>query len=238
MKNLKLTMVVAALAVGALALAQGGQGRGGQGRGGMMQRGGQQSPAMLLNRNDVKADLKLTDEQKDAIQKIQDESMTKMRDMFGGGGPGGGGGGGERPSEEEMKARMEKMTAMQKESEAAVKKVLTTAQWDRLGEIRIQIAGNGIVTDVEMQKTLKMTEAQITKVKSLQQGMNDANASIMQRMRDGELEREGAMEAMQNNRKALNDEYAKVLTAEQKAQLKKMGGAEFKADPEEANRGG
>lgn len=228
MKNLRIISIAMAIAIGALSYAQG------QGRGGMRQMGGGQSPAMLLNRNDVKADLKLTDEQKDGLTKIQEATMAKMQEMGGGFGRGGG----ERPSEEEMAAMREKMQVIQKESEAAVKKVLTTAQWDRLGEIRVQIMGNGIVTDKDMQKTLKMTEAQLAKVKTLQEGMQAANQAVMQRMRDGELEREGAMETMTKNREALNAEYGKVLTTEQKEMLKKMGGAAFKADPEEANRGG
>lgn len=233
MKNLKLITVGIVMAMAVFSMAQ-GQGRGG----GRMQMGRGGGKASLLRRNDVIADLKLTDQQKDALDTLRQAQQAKMGEMFGGGGPGRGGGM-QNMTDEERKAMMDKMQALQKENEAAVQKILTETQWKRLDEIRIQVEGDRIIMDKEYQTKLKMTEAQIKKVQSLRDDMQAAMDSLRQKMRDGEIDREGMMEAMDKNNKVLVEELGKVLTKAQKDQLKAMAGAKFEADPEEANpRGG
>ncbi len=57
---------------------------------------------------------------------------------------------------------------------------------------------------------------------------------MMQDMRDGSMSQEEMRAAMQKRQTALNEELGKVLTAEQAAKLKDMGGKPFK----KADKGG
>lgn len=223
-KTLLATILVAALA--GSALAQGG-GRG-QGRGMMMGQGGKTA---LLMRNDVKTDLKITAEQSAALQKIQDEARAEMQNRMEEMRANGGGG----FDPQAMRAEME---AFQKKNEEKAKAVLSTEQWNRLGEIHIQLQGNRAILMPEVQKALNMTSDQKNQVETLRQNQEAANMDLMQRMRDGELDREQMSEMRAKNNEILNAELAKVLTSEQAETLKKMGGAPFKADPNEANRRG
>jgi hypothetical protein len=229
MKALRtLTTVAAVLALAATSLAQGGGGGRGQGRGMMMMAGPGGSRVMLLTRNDVKADLKLSTEQSASLDKInadaQAEMQNRMEEMRNGGG------GFDRD------AIRQALQDFQKKQEDKVKAVLTPQQWDRLGQIQIQLAGNRAILQPEVQKALGMTSDQIGKVEALQQNQQAANQDLMQRMRDGELDREQFQQIRAKNDEIMDAELAKILTPDQQAALKKMGGEPFKADPNEANR--
>lgn len=214
--------VVCATALVVAAMAQGGPG--GQGRG---MRGGfnmqDRSGVMLLGRTDVQRDLALTTEQRDKLQAMQDEMRSKMREMFQGGGGGG------ADTQDAMRTLME---STQKEVAA----ILTPAQMKRLGEIRIQLMGARAAMDPEVQKSLGVTADQKTRLDRLMTGMQEANAAVRARMQNGDLSREEGMASMTRNTEVLNAEIAKVLTEEQNAKLKEMGGKKFEA--EEQPQGG
>lgn len=227
-KTLLATLLVAVLA--ASALAQGGGGRGqGQGLGGMMMMGGGSRTGLLMRR-DVAADIKLTDEQKSSLEKIQAEAQETMRNRIEEMRANGGG-----FDRDAMRAEME---AFQKSNDEKIKAVLSTQQWNRLGQIQIQLAGNRAVMMPDVQKALGMTKEQIQQLESLRQNQEAANADLMQRMRDGELDREQMTEISKKNNEIMNAEIAKVITPEQAQALKKLGGEPFKADPNESNRRG
>lgn len=222
--------MLAVLALSASAFAQGGGG--GQGRGMMMMGGrGNQSRSMLLNRTDVQADLKLTEQQKTDVKAAQEAAMEEMRNRMEEMRSNGGGGGFDR---EGMRAEME---AFQKKQDEKMKSIVSEEQWKRLGEIQIQLAGPRAALMPEVQKALELTGEQKNSLDALMQKQQVANQELMQRMRDGEIEREQLGELRAQNDKILGEEIAKVLTAEQNESLKKMGGAPFKADPN-IGRGG
>jgi hypothetical protein len=194
----------------------------------MMMGGG--SRTGLLMRADVAKDIALTDEQRSALEKIQasarEAMQNRMEEMRANGG------GFDRDA---MRAEME---AFQKENDEKVKAVLSTQQWDRLGQIQIQLAGNRAVMMPEVQKALGLSKEQLQSLETLRQNQEAANADLMQRMRDGELDREQMTEIRNKNNEIMNAEIAKVITPEQAEALKKLGGEPFKADPNEGNRRG
>lgn len=227
-------VAVAVLATSAIAQGQGqgrgagqggGQGRGGGGFGGGQRGGmfGQQGGIMLLQRADVQADLNLSSEQKTALAGMQESMQTEMRAMFEEMRNGGGGG----FDREAMQAAMKKVT------DGLTKKVdgiLKPEQTKRLKEIDIQLAGNRAILREDVQKDLGFTAAQTTKAKDLEAKSQEANMAVMEKMRNGELDREQLGEIRTKNDKILGDELAKILTAEQAGKLKAMAGKPFKAD--------
>lgn len=256
----KMIFATAMLVCVALAGAQGGgQGRGGQGRGmgfGQGRGGGMQSEMQLAFRKDVQTDLGVTAEQKTKLDELQ-AKQRQGRSGAGGagaggvrgggagaGGNGGGAGGGNRGNGGGGFGQMteEQRMAMAKRQEEARKElatVLTEAQMKRIGEIRVQLAGVRAVMQPDMQKSLNLTTEQITKISDLQTKQRAANQALGEKVRNQEMTREDVMKSMENNNKILDAEIAKVLTAEQNAKLKEMGGKPFKADPAPAGgRGG
>ncbi len=217
---------VAVLATTSLVLAQGGGGgnRGGGFGGGQRMGGMGGGDLALLQRPDVQKDLKLTDDQKKAVAKIQEDNQAAMRARMESMRSGGGGGG-------DREAMMAEFQKMQKETDAKVKAVLTPEQQTRLKQINIQLGGSRVVLREDGQKQLGLPDEQKKKLTALQTAMNEANQAIMQRMRDQEITREEVQELQAKNNKTMDDEIAKVLTAEQKTKLEEMKGAKFEADP-------
>jgi hypothetical protein len=225
----KLTIACAVVMCAALAAAQGGGGGRGQGRGGFGQGGGMDATGLqLLGRADVQRDLALTDDQKAKVQALRESMRGQGGRGGGGGGFGGGGGGGGNIDREAMRAEMEKRNA---ETKAKIAEILKPEQVTRLGEIAVQLAGNRAILNPDVQKTLGLSDEQKAKITELQTKMQEANRGLFQQVQDGSMTREQIGEAMQKNNETMNAELGKVLTTEQAAKLKAMGGKEFKADP-------
>lgn len=219
MKLMFSVAIVAALMAGAV--AQPGQGRGGfGGRGGMMMGGGFQNDAVLLMRSDVQADLKLTDDQKTRLDQMQERLRQQMMERFQSGGRQG--------DREAMQAEFRRM---QEEATKQVNAILTADQQKRLRQIGIQMAGARAVMREDVAKELGITADQRSRMDRLQEAQRAANQSIMERLRNGELDREQATASMERNRVVLDDEIMKILTEAQKAKLKEIRGAPFNADP-------
>jgi hypothetical protein len=205
--------------VGVLASAAGAQGMRMMGGGGAMSKG------MILFRfgmgeielrSDVAKELGLTDAQKGKLDELQRKQMEQMMAMFQSG---------ERPSQEEMQKMMKKR---QEDEDKALKEILDAKQQGRLKELWIQRLGNSALLVSEIQKELKMTDAQLEKVKNLQAKQGEANRAVFEKVQNGEIDRSEIREIMEKNNKILNEELGKVLDDEQRAKLKAMGGAEFK----------
>jgi len=214
MKSMMKFIAVSAIAVIAVAsFAQGGGG--GRGFGQRMFGGGMADPsgANLVNREDVQGELKLTADQKSKLDTARQTQRDKMREMFqAGGGP---------PDQ----AAMQKMMA---ESNKEILAVLTDDQKKRLKELAIQRMGNSAATNADIQKELGVSDDQKTKIKELQDKQQTANAAIMEKMRNQEIERDAAMESFRKNTEVFNTELGKILTDAQKEKIKTMGGKPFK----------
>ena len=238
------------------ALAQ-GQGRGGGGGrggfgGGMMGGGMMGGVTGLVMMEEVRKELKLSEEQE---TKIRDMGAEMMQQAFGGfGGRGGaGGGGGNRPdfqnmSEEERKKFRDEMQAkvaeQTKKAEESLKKVLTPEQNVRLNELRLQREGVQALGRAEVAGALKLTDAQ-----------NEAIAEILEAARPqrggpggggpgggfgrnlSDEERTKMREEMEARRKKTQEDIELVMTEDQKAAWTKMQGAKFEL-PERPSFGG
>lgn len=235
---IKSIAIAALVFVSVAAMAQDGGGRQGGGRrgGGFgfgQGRGGPQTGAMLLFRNDVQADLQLTDDQKTKLGELRPARGAGRRNGGGGGAGAGGNGGGAGANGGGREAAEARRAEMQKK----VAEILTPEQSKRLKEIGIQLAGVQAVVDPEVQKDLGLDTAQLDKIKSIQSKYQEAMTSVRQRMRNQEIDREKAMEAMKTNNDTLKSEIEKVLTPAQSEKLKTLGGKPFKAE-EQTRRGG
>jgi Spy/CpxP family protein refolding chaperone len=248
-KTRTLFALVATIAVAASALAQGGSGNPATQRnrqfGGMTN-----SESMLLMREDVQKDIKLTPEQKTKLEAIRTEMQEKMRSQFQfgrGGGDGGGNGGtgsgqaGVRGGDGgtiDMQAIQKQMETMQKESNEKAKAVLTPEQWARLGQIRVQLGGPRLLLEDEMAKKLGLKAMQKLSITELLDKQSAANQQIGMKMREEGADREALTAEIRKNDEIMRAEVDKVLTEEQRTMLKGMEGAKFVADPNQNMFGG
>ncbi len=239
--NSKLLVATAILACVAIAPAQGQAGQGGGGRQGGQrggQRGGGRNGGLLFTalRKDVQADLAVTDDEKTKLTELGDKARAAATALRGNrnGGAAGGANGGTVDREAMLKQIMEQREQQKKDLAA----ILTPDQMKRLEEISIQMRGVGAVSDPEVQKALGLSSDQTTKIADLQKTQRDANASIRQKVGSQEISRDDATAATKKNTDTLTAELGKILTSEQSAKLKEMGGKPFKADPNEAPAGG
>lgn len=209
-----LVLGVAVLAVGSF--AQGGGGGGGRGFGqfGRGMGAADSSGTNLLQRADVQAEIKITDDQKSKIQAQQEGMRDKFREVFQNAN-------GDR---EVMQKEMQKLMA---ENTKATLALLNDDQKKRLHELAIQRMGNGAALAPDVQKDLGITDDQKTKLKDLQDKQNTANQSLFEKVRNQEMTREEVQDAMKKNNDTFNVEVGKILTDAQKAKLKEMGGKPF-----------
>ncbi|MGV3615590.1 MAG: hypothetical protein ACO1SV_09675 [Fimbriimonas sp.] len=262
MKIHRLFVASAFAVVAAAASAQGfpGGGHGGPGGPGghggrMMGRGpgmmahGVAPIDMLVMREDVQADLQLTDDQRSKLEGLRESSRPPMG--HGGRGPGrhGGPGGpdGRGPGGHmgggmggHMGGHMggdKAFDEMRKKNEAAVDAILTVEQRNRVRQIAVQLAGNGAIHDATVQQQLGITTAQKTKIKSLLDQVAAANRAAMEGARNGDLDREAVHAKMKGNQDTLNAELGKLLTSDQALRLKALGGKPFQATDPMGRRG-
>lgn len=227
-KWIGIALVVALACVSA---AQGGGG-GRQGRGGMMMMrgGGGGSGMQLALRDDVSKELNLTADQRTKLRDMADAQRDEMRSMFQSMA-----GSGEQPDRSAMEKMMQEMQAKQKKQMA---EILTAEQIKRLGELRIQRAGNSAIMDPEVQTALGLTTAQKDKINDLMTKQGEAMQAVMEKVRNQEMDRSELRPLMEKNRKIMDQELGKVLTAEQTKKLADMGGKPFTFDPSEDNQRG
>lgn len=233
---IKSVIVVSLLAIGACAIAQQGQGGGRQGGGrggqfGMMGRGGMGGPASLINRTDVQEDLKLTAAQKEGLAKLQEKQQEERRAMMEEMRNSGGGG-------FDREAMTKMMQESQAKNEKAVNALLEPGQITRLKEIWVQLQGNRAILDAKIQEELGFDQAQKDAVKALQDKQAEAMQSLMEKMRNQEIDREQMTEISTKNNETMNTELGKIMKPEQAAKLKTMGGAPFKATEQRRGGGG
>lgn len=225
----KVLLGIAILAIAVMSQAQ----RGG-GFGGMMGGGG---AAALLAREDVKADLKLTDEQKDKLaalmptgdreammamfQEIMKEAgISDFQEM--------------RTEEGQKKmapVMAKRMADMKKKQEA----ILTPEQNKRLAEINVQFNGNRVVTQADVAKALSVTEEQTKAIADLSKKQGEAMRGLFQKVQSGEMTMEDVQASRKKNDEILDSEIGKLLTEKQKAQLKEMAGTKKFERKDEGN---
>ena len=190
-------------------LAQGGRGGPG-GPGGMMGGGG--GTALLTNKG-VQAELKLTEEQGEKVNAFARELMEKQR--------------GEREGLRDLSAeeRRDKMAEMNKATAATTKaklaEILKPEQAKRFEQIQIQQAGPQAFAMANVQESLKLTDAQKSTVREINEGLG---AQMREAFQEAGDDRQAAMAKMAELRKGAVTKVAATLTDEQKAAWKGLIG--------------
>ncbi|UUO06110.1 hypothetical protein M4951_22460 [Blastopirellula sp. J2-11] len=211
-----LAAVCLVAAMAQISVAQGPGGRGGRGAGGF---GGANS-SMLLGTEQVQALLKLTDEQKEELKTIADESRTAMREMFQGGG-----------DDEDRDARREKFTKMAAETSEKVAGVLTAAQKSQLVGILLKTDLGSALNDAMVKAELGITDEQSKKIAAARETANAELRGSFQGMRDASPEeRREMMAKMTEARTAAAGKVKEELTAEQVAKIEKLTAIDFELD--------
>lgn len=239
--------VVFASTAGSVMAQPPGGGRGGQGgpggRGGMMMMGGGggggvMSMFMLLRNEKVQGEVKITDEEKSALEKAGE----KVREMTA---PAGGGGfqNFRDMSEEERKKVMDEMQArMKKANEAAreeLEGILPPEKLSRLLGIFIQNSQMASVfTNPMVAEELELTDEQKEKVtKTGTELAEEMRSAMTELFGGGGGDRSAIQTKMEEFRKKGDEKYLSILTDDQKKKLEELKGAEFKLSPEELGRG-
>jgi Spy/CpxP family protein refolding chaperone len=213
----RILAVVATVAIVAMAsqvaMAQnegGRRGRGGRGGpGGMM---GPMPMARLATIDTVQDALKLSDDQKEKIKTLNDETRDAMRKEFENGG---------RPDREKMRKVMDEATEK-------LDKVLDAGQQKRLLGIFVQVAGPGAVMDPSVQKELSITDEQKATLRE----------AIGPPPRGREGRGEGGAGSFRERREKMEKEVMAVLTPDQQKKLEELKGEKVDIDMSKLRAGG
>jgi hypothetical protein len=232
---------VAVLLMAAMAQAQPpGQGRGrgqgfGQGFGGIGRGGFGMGYGQLVGIEEVQTELKVTEDQKAALQKQADERRAAREQQ----GQGGGRGFGDfqNLTEEERNERIAQFRKEAAEREKTTREqiatVLDDAQMKRLREIWVQTLGVGALSNDEIVAELKITDLQKEEIADTQQ---EAFREMGEQMRElfqqrgqdqSDEDRQAARTKMDQLRKEAEEKVLANLNDEQKKQLETMKGAKF-----------
>jgi Spy/CpxP family protein refolding chaperone len=194
-------VIVALVSQGSMAQREGRRDRGDRGgRGGP---GGPVSMARLATIDKVQDTLKLTDEQKDKIKKINEAAREEMGKMFRSG---------ERPD-------FDKIRKMSEHTSAKLNEVLDDAQQKRLMGILIQVNPAGAINDPAVAKELSITDEQKTKLRETMRGMREGRGQGPPSPDD----RRARMEKIEKDMMA-------VLTADQQKKLESLKGEKVEID--------
>ncbi|MCA8996494.1 MAG: hypothetical protein KDA80_05910 [Planctomycetaceae bacterium] len=143
-------------------------------------------------------------------------------------------------SEEERESTrekmQEKMTALNKEAEAAVREAVSESQWTRLQQISWQSLGARALRENEVAKALTLTEEQQTQIESAFEDAEAARREMFSSRRPGGNFREAA-EKMQELQSKTEENVMAILTADQKTQWSELTGEKFELDRSALFRG-
>ncbi len=213
--GITLAVLVVCLVVGNVAMAQ-GRGRGGPGGGMFIQ-----SPAMLISREEVQKELKMTDDQVAKANAIRDELFAGFRR---------GGGGGQQLSDEERKQRDEERKKKGDESNQKALALLTAEQTPRLKQIEIWANGLGhaLTENADVAKALSLTDDQKGAVKTIAEESGKKLGEAGSGFRGADADQRTKIAAqMDEMRKEAETEMMAVLTDDQKARLETLRGPKF-----------
>ena len=190
-------------------------GRGGQGMmgGGMM---GPMAGLAVLGTTEGQAELKITPEQVTKLQGLQENMRSSMMERF------------QAIQDVPEDERRGKMESVMKEVGEGMKKdiksILDADQFKRYEQIATQAMGFSAFSQPEIQKALKVTDAQKEQFEKIQE-------ENMEMMRDAFQsnpgDREAAMKAMTEIRNKSMEKAKTLLTAEQKVTWEEMVGKPF-----------
>jgi Spy/CpxP family protein refolding chaperone len=206
-----LTALAVVAMVSQVALAQNEQGKRGRGgrAGGPGGPGGPPSMARLAMIPKVQEALKLTDEQKTKIEKLNADSRKEMADASKG----------DRPNPEAMRKMRDGATEK-------LKGILDADQQKRLMGILIQLMGSGAVMDPAVGKEIGLTDEQKDKLREAMGPPPEGR------------EARGGGQSFQDRRAKMDKEVMAVLTPEQQKKLESLKGEKVDIDMSALRGGG
>jgi Spy/CpxP family protein refolding chaperone len=164
----------------------------------------------------VQKELELVDDQKAKLKEAGEKAQAAMRELFSGM---------RDLSEEDRRAKMaevgKKMTAQGEQMKKAIEEILLPHQLERLRGIAIQIVGVPALNDKEVQQSLKLTEEQTAKMKSIYE---EAGKKMRELFGEGRPDFRTIGPKMQEIGKETQKQLLDVLTDEQKTSFEKMKG--------------
>jgi hypothetical protein len=199
MRRLTLTLLAVALAalIVGTAFAQPGRGFGPFGGA---------TPSVLVANKGVQEELKVTDEQKTKLGKINEEMAAKRREAF-------------QDAAGDFEKIQEVMRKLNDTAAKAINEVLQPEQSKRLKQIELQVAGFNAFSREDVQKDLKLTDKQKTEVQDIGKDMQKRVMEMFQGGFDPEKAQENQkkMQAMNKDNlekvvKSFNDEQKKAWT--------------------------
>jgi Spy/CpxP family protein refolding chaperone len=204
---LAVTLTLLATSADAVQAQQGGQGRG---RWGLMFTLPRVTLAQL---DEVRAELKLSDEHQQQIEDLNDELAEGLRTAF-------------QDAGGDWDKMREAMNKRQKEVNDKLDKLLDPAQRKRIQEVYIQVNGAGALQDEAVAKALQLTGEQEEKLEEVREASRDEfmNAGLR------DLDDEERAKKIDELTKSRDDKAMAVLTEEQRADFNEMKGEELKVD--------
>jgi Spy/CpxP family protein refolding chaperone len=182
----------------------------GRDRGGLRQ--GNVAAVELLQLEEVKAELKLTDEQKTKVGELHDEYMTGRRQIF-------------AEVDKESGERGPKMKELREKTAAALAETLDASQQKRLREIVLQVNGAAELENKEVAAALNLTDDQKKKIADVSKANAKGRREALRVLREGG---EGSRTEKLAKLQAEGDaKLLEVLTAEQRKQFESMQGAKL-----------
>jgi len=219
--RIRLRFVLVTILVGAFAAPALGQPPFG-GRG-----GGFGGPGMLLQNKGVQKELKLSDEQIQKITDLTQKIRDKHKDDFAAL---------EKLDQQERREKgMELFRSIGEETNKELASVLKPEQSKRLKQISIQQRGSQAFNEDDVQTTLKLTDDQKDKIKTLNEDAGKEMREIFQNAQGNFRE---AGEKVSALRKETMEKVLALLTDEQKKSWKEMTGEPFEVKFEGGPRGG
>jgi predicted RNA-binding Zn ribbon-like protein len=164
----------------------------------------------LLVRSDVQSELGLTSDQLGRMNTLSNE-MTQMV----------------RSTSQRTNGDTSALATLRKQYVAALKSVLTDDQRTRLHELVIQASGIRAVTDATVQRDIGVTDEQKFQISVVLDQATTAVNSIRRQMATGQIGQVQAYQSMRNVDSSLVSALSQLITDDQKAKLKKLGGKTF-----------
>ncbi|MEQ1830363.1 MAG: hypothetical protein ABL921_30680 [Pirellula sp.] len=169
----------------------------------------------LCSLNEVQSELKLTDDQKKIVKEVYDKYSADVRDAFQNAGG-------------DFQGMMEKTVKLANDATPKVVDKLDDAQKKRLTQIFVQANGGNALFDVEVQKSLKVTEEQSKKLASARTANREEMMSAFGSLQGASAEER--QKKMADLTKTANEKLMACISADQVAEFEKMGGAKIELD--------
>jgi len=174
----------------------------------------QPNAAMLLRDPKVKEELKLTDDQKAAFEKIDEKYKSKFEDAQG---------------------DREKMTELFKSASADVDKVVADSlkpdQRKRLNQLLVQRSGINAFSKDDVKTALKLTDTQEKDIKTTQDELRKDREDLFKDVGEDREKRAEAGKKVQAMQKEAMDKIVEGFTDDQKKEWKELTGAKFEFAP-------